>query len=160
MPCCIDCLSHIYLKSLTWRLSISMLLWDCCIPAQPRGNDTSRRYFVDFWQLRSTSFSVGKSKQAEDLRLKEKWGRRRTVNNNFIVKNEKIKAFFGTCTPFTTLSLEQPTFHSDTYSRIWSSHHRFPPQLFSYSHFFKGRLKHDDVACCSLGALGCVCSCV
>lgn len=37
-----------------------------------------------------------------------------TVNNNFVVKNEKIKAFFGTCTPTTIWSLEQHTFHGDT----------------------------------------------
>lgn len=54
---------------------------------------THHRYFVNFWQLQSTSSSVGKSKQAEDLRLKRKWGRGRTVNNNFIVKNKKIEHF-------------------------------------------------------------------
>lgn len=72
----------------------------------------------------------------------------------------KKKSIFGTCTPSTTSSPEQPTFHGDTLSCIWSPHRRFLPQLFSYSHFFKGRLKHDDISCCSLGALGCVCSCV
>lgn len=41
------------------------------------------------------------------------------------------------CSSTTTLSLEQPSFHSDYYGCIWSPHHRFPSQLFIYSHFFQ-----------------------
>lgn len=104
-------------------------------------------------------FSVGKRKQAEGLRLKEKWGRGRTVNSNFTVKNEKNKSTFCYMQPhlyIMIMTVHVSQWHLQTCMISLLQVSSPAVQLFLFS---SGRLKHGDTSFGSLWALGCVFMC-
>lgn len=159
MSYCIDCLSHIYLRSLTRRLSISMLLWDCSIPARLRRNGTSCRYLStsDSFRAWNSVWVKGNKLKAWDLKKNEGEAEQSIATSQLkIKKNKRMFCYMQPHLYIIITIVHVSQWHLQTHMISPSQVSSPAEQLFLFS---SGRLKHGDTSFGSLWVLACAFMC-